>query len=211
MRHRRRSLRRAQPTRHHGIRRHWSRITTSPVAGRAGRLDDLLAAIVPEHNFGPPPRLPLGSRKEPRARRRAVLFATQGLDFCAPRRDLRWKEAAARLLPATDLTIAGIVKHLAWAEDRWFQGRLLGVPMPAPWNAPGADDPDRALRLDETDTVDGIAAALPVGVRSEPSRCRPMRFTRPSRSGSVIRRWAGESALDPRPHDRRDRTPCWSP
>jgi hypothetical protein len=71
--------------------------------------------------------------------------------------DLRWKEAAARLLPATDLTIAGIVKHLAWAEDRWFQGRLLGVQMPAPWNAPGADDPDRALRLDETDTVDGIA------------------------------------------------------
>lgn len=71
--------------------------------------------------------------------------------------DLRWKEASATLLPATDLTIAGIVKHLAWAEDRWFQGRLLGVPMPAPWNAPGADDPDRALRLDETDTVDGIA------------------------------------------------------
>jgi hypothetical protein len=70
--------------------------------------------------------------------------------------DLGWKEASARLLPATDLTIAGIVKHLAWAEDRWFQGRLLGVQMPAPWNAPGADDPDRAMRLDETDTVDGI-------------------------------------------------------
>jgi hypothetical protein len=35
--------------------------------------------------------------------------------------DLRWEQASARLLPATDMTIGGIVKHLAWAEDRWFQ------------------------------------------------------------------------------------------
>ena len=48
--------------------------------------------------------------------------------------DVRWEDASTRLLPATDLTIAGIVKHLAWAEDRWFQGRLLGVEMPAPWD-----------------------------------------------------------------------------
>lgn len=44
---------------------------------------------------------------------------------------LSWDLAAARLLPATDLTIAGIVRHLSWAEDRWFQGRLLGRAMPA--------------------------------------------------------------------------------
>ena len=69
---------------------------------------------------------------------------------------LEWEEASTRLLPATDLTIAGIVKHLAWAEDRWFQGRLLGVPMPAPWDAPGADDPDQAMRLASDDTVAGI-------------------------------------------------------
>ncbi len=54
-------------------------------------------------------------------------------------------------------------------------------------------------------------AALPVGVRSEPSRSRPMRFTRRGCSGSVLWGGAGEPALDPRPHDRRDRTPCWSP
>jgi len=60
--------------------------------------------------------------------------------------DLEWEEASARLLPATDLTIAGIVRHLAWVEDRWFQGRLLGKEMPAPWNVPGADDPDSAMR-----------------------------------------------------------------
>jgi hypothetical protein len=70
--------------------------------------------------------------------------------------DLEWEEASTRLLPATDLTIAGIVKHLAWAEDRWFQGRLLGVPMPPPWDAPGADDPDQAMRLAPDGTVAGI-------------------------------------------------------
>jgi hypothetical protein len=70
--------------------------------------------------------------------------------------DLQWDEASTRLLPATDLTIAGIVKHLAWAEDRWFQGRLLGSKMPAPWDAPGADDPDHSMRLVPGDTIDGI-------------------------------------------------------
>ena len=71
--------------------------------------------------------------------------------------DLSWDQASTRLLPATDLTIAGIVKHLAWAEDRWFQGRLLGTPMPAPWDEPGSDDPDASMRLAPADTVDSIA------------------------------------------------------
>ena len=71
--------------------------------------------------------------------------------------DLDWNQASARLLPATDLTIAGIVKHLAWAEDRWFQGRLLGAPMPPPWDLPGADDPDHAIRVVTGDSVEGIA------------------------------------------------------
>ena len=70
--------------------------------------------------------------------------------------DLEWREASTRLLPATDLTIAGIVKHLAWAEDRWFQGRLLGVEMPPPWDVPGTDDPDQAMRLASHDTLAGI-------------------------------------------------------
>jgi Protein of unknown function (DUF664) len=45
--------------------------------------------------------------------------------------DVSWQHASTRLLPATDMTIGGIVKHLAWAEDRWFQGRLRGSDMPA--------------------------------------------------------------------------------
>ena len=87
--------------------------------------------------------------------------------------DLGWEEASTRLLPATDLTIAGIVRHLAWAEDRWFQGRLLGVPMPAPWDAPGADDPDQAMRLSPNDTVAGIGQLYPSACgRSRSARAR---------------------------------------
>jgi Protein of unknown function (DUF664) len=70
--------------------------------------------------------------------------------------DLQWEQASTRLLPATDMTIAGIVRHLAWAEDRWFQGRLLGSRLPVPWDAPGADDPDHSMRLAPGDTIDGI-------------------------------------------------------
>lgn len=70
--------------------------------------------------------------------------------------DLPWEEASARLLSATDLTIAGIVKHLAWAEDRWFQGRLLGIEMPAPWIVLGIDDPDSSMRLGPEDSVESV-------------------------------------------------------
>ncbi len=70
--------------------------------------------------------------------------------------DVPWPAASTRLLPATDLTIAGVVRHLAWAEDRWFQGRLLGSPLPAPWDHPAADDPDHSMRLTPGDTVAGI-------------------------------------------------------
>jgi len=85
----------------------------------------------------------------------------QKLDQCraiaaAALRDVPWEQASQRLLPATDMTIAGIVRHLAWAEDRWFQGRLLGRPMPQPWDAPGADDPDRSMRLAPGDSSAGI-------------------------------------------------------
>lgn len=70
--------------------------------------------------------------------------------------DLTRDEASRPHLPGTDMTVAGIVRHLAWAEDRWFQGRLLGVALPPPWDTPGADDPDHSMRLRSSDTVDGI-------------------------------------------------------
>ncbi|MEV4345822.1 DUF664 domain-containing protein [Actinoplanes sp. NPDC049596] len=50
-------------------------------------------------------------------------------------------DAAARLLPATDMTIGGIVKHLAHMEDLWFTHTLLGEPYPEPWaSAPPGEE-----------------------------------------------------------------------
>lgn len=48
--------------------------------------------------------------------------------------------AGERLLPATDMTIGGIVKHLAHMEDLWFTHVLLGVDFPEPWTAVGTDE-----------------------------------------------------------------------
>ena len=48
--------------------------------------------------------------------------------------DLSADEVHARPLPATNLSIARIVKHLAFTEDRWFQHKLLGLDIPEPWS-----------------------------------------------------------------------------
>jgi hypothetical protein len=91
--------------------------------------------------------------------------------------DVPWDQVSTRLLPATDMTIAGIVKHLAWVEDRWFQGRLVGAEMPPPWNRPGADDPDQSMRLAPGDTVDGIVQLYESACgrsRDAVARCRSL-------------------------------------
>jgi uncharacterized damage-inducible protein DinB len=68
-------------------------------------------------------------------------------------------DAAAPLLPATNLTIGGIVKHLSRAEDLWFQKKLRGVPMPEPWaSAPLDTDPDWDFHSSRHDSVSDIRA-----------------------------------------------------
>jgi hypothetical protein len=65
--------------------------------------------------------------------------------------------ASAHVLPATDLTLGGLVKHLAWAEDRWFQGKLLGLELPEPWaSAPLAEDPNWPFHSSQHDSVDEV-------------------------------------------------------
>ncbi len=49
--------------------------------------------------------------------------------------DLTLDELHARPLTATDLSVGGIVKHLAYTEDRWFQHKLLGGELPEPWRS----------------------------------------------------------------------------
>jgi Protein of unknown function (DUF664) len=71
--------------------------------------------------------------------------------------DLETAQASAHALEATDLTVGGIVKHLAWAEDRWFQGRLLGLELPEPWaSAPLAEDPDWPFHSSQHDSVNEV-------------------------------------------------------
>jgi uncharacterized damage-inducible protein DinB len=69
-------------------------------------------------------------------------------------------QAAARLLAGTDLTIGGIVKHLAHMEDLWFTHKLLGRAFPEPWaSAPGRpDDEDWAFHSAAADSVESLRA-----------------------------------------------------
>jgi uncharacterized damage-inducible protein DinB len=82
--------------------------------------------------------------------RRCVLEAIDGVSDV---------EAAASPLPATSLTIGGIVKHLARMEDIWFQRKLRGAPMPEPWaSAPWDTDPDWDFHSSCHDSVSDIRA-----------------------------------------------------
>src|SRR5690606_30278592 len=55
---------------------------------------------------------------------RATLeWKTRGLDGAGLRASL----------PPTGMTLAGLLKHLAWVEDFWFTHTAGRAPMPAPW------------------------------------------------------------------------------
>ncbi|RIK17351.1 MAG: mini-circle protein [Acidobacteria bacterium] len=89
------------------------------------------------------------------------------LDF--QRATLAWKTRGldaeglrARLHP-TGMTLAGLLKHLAWVEDYWFTETAAGRPAPPPWDAVDwaadgdwewssalTDDPDELRRTWET-------------------------------------------------------------
>ena len=64
--------------------------------------------------------------------RATLLMKVEGLD----------KERMNRRLPSSELTLAGLVKHLALVEDTWFSERTVGTPV-EPWaSAPWDDDVD---------------------------------------------------------------------
>lgn len=152
-----------------------------PIIDREVPADVAVERLNPEltSGTGEMVRLPLGFVEAPslfeRAGRVLMIFSDPACPYCgaatglasapldqyraiavAALADAPWDRVSTLLLPATDMTIAGIVKHLAWAEDRWSQGRLVGAEMPPPWNRPGADDPNQSMRLGPGDTVDGI-------------------------------------------------------
>lgn len=69
-------------------------------------------------------------------------------------------EGARRRLVPSMTTLGGIVKHLRWVEEAWFQRVLAGIPAaelpPVPWTD---EDPDADFRMERDETVDGLVAA----------------------------------------------------
>lgn len=46
-------------------------------------------------------------------------------------------------LPPSNLTLGGLINHMAIVEDDWFTGDIAGEPLPEPWpSAPWEDDRD---------------------------------------------------------------------
>ena len=68
-------------------------------------------------------------------------------------------EATTYVLPATTMTVAGIVRHLGAVEDRWFHFRLGGNAMPEPWASEAAEGhPEGSMRVRADETIESIAA-----------------------------------------------------
>lgn len=61
--------------------------------------------------------------------------------------------------PPSELTLAGLIKHLALVEDSWFVERMAGRPLPEPWlSAPFDDDPDWDFHSAPDDTPEELLA-----------------------------------------------------
>jgi uncharacterized damage-inducible protein DinB len=70
--------------------------------------------------------------------------------------DLDEERASCRALPATDLTVGGIVKHLAGVEDLWFRRKLLGLPPLEPFASAPSDVRDWDFHSSAHDSVAGL-------------------------------------------------------
>jgi uncharacterized damage-inducible protein DinB len=67
---------------------------------------------------------------------------------------------------ASDMTLAGLMKHLALVEDHYFAHQLRGRPIPAPWDAVDFDaDPQWEWRTALTDDPDDVRALWLAAVR----------------------------------------------
>ncbi|MDX6307371.1 MAG: hypothetical protein QOI06_417 [Nocardioidaceae bacterium] len=62
-------------------------------------------------------------------------------------------------LPTSELTLSGLLKHLALVEDDWIQVRFLGLPALEPWaSAPWDDDRDWEFHTAQHDDPDELRA-----------------------------------------------------
>ncbi|HWU59502.1 MAG TPA: DUF664 domain-containing protein [Microbacteriaceae bacterium] len=67
------------------------------------------------------------------------------------------RRADPRPLPNTDLTVPGIIKHLARMEDLWFGHKLTGQPISEPWSTASFEtDPDWDFHSASEDNLDDL-------------------------------------------------------
>ena len=130
---------------------------------------------------------------------------------------LAWKTAgldAAGLsttVGASDMTLGGILKHLALVEDDWFGCCLLGRPASAPWtdvdwNADRDWDWHTCRRGQPGRAPRALGGrGRPVSTRSR--HCLGVRRPRPARRPALGGRSGTQPALDPGPPDRGVRPP----
>jgi uncharacterized damage-inducible protein DinB len=89
--------------------------------------------------------------------RRAAIARIEDLDDAA---------AASRPLPKTNLTVGGLVKHLARTEDGWFVRTFAGQPMPEPWSvSPEQTQSSWAFESSRNDSVGEIIALYEASIR----------------------------------------------
>jgi uncharacterized damage-inducible protein DinB len=69
--------------------------------------------------------------------RETILLKTEGLS----------KEQLGRPIPTSGLTLAGLLYHLAYVEEDWFEVDFLGRPKREEWQVDRAADPDFDFRL----------------------------------------------------------------
>jgi uncharacterized damage-inducible protein DinB len=105
-------------------------------------------------------------------------------------------------LPPSDLTLGGMLKHLAFVEDYWFSYNLMAHEPTPPWDtAPWGEDPDWDWHS-ASDTphaeLDALLAAaiarsdecLDAALAADPDLDRPVARTRPPEKGETATvRW----------------------
>jgi uncharacterized damage-inducible protein DinB len=69
--------------------------------------------------------------------RETILLKTEGLG----------QEQLGRRIPTSGLSLAGLLYHLAFVEEDWFEVDFLGLPRREEWQVDWAADPDYEFRV----------------------------------------------------------------
>jgi uncharacterized damage-inducible protein DinB len=64
-------------------------------------------------------------------------------------------EQLRRRLVPSDTTLLGMVKHLGYVEQNWFQVTFLGLDLPVPWSEA---DPDADFRIEPDESTESVLA-----------------------------------------------------